>query len=288
MPLVGTAYGPWYFWDGRADSQWAQALGPLEHPGEQATTRLAVAQVVARFYAPDYEAIFGDLPDITGLPASAGPLGQPEEQRAWAGLPETVRREVDTVFANVGKAIAAFERTLVPQRGRFDDFADALSEGKPSSALSVDEQRGLAIFVGKGLCTQCHNGPMLTDHFFHNTGVPLADGLPLDLGRLPALAKVDADPFNCLGSFSDAHPDQCAELRFKSEDDSLLRAFKTPSLRKVGQHAPYMHAGQFADLEAVVAHYNSAPWSPIGVTELHRPGLTSREMADLVAFLKAL
>src|SRR5690606_15553813 len=34
MPIAGTAYSPWMFWDGRKDSQWSQALGPLESPVE--------------------------------------------------------------------------------------------------------------------------------------------------------------------------------------------------------------------------------------------------------------
>lgn len=288
MPLAGTAYSPWFFWDGRADSQWAQALGPIENQGEHALSRLSVARIVVRFYADQYQAVFGPLPDLHGLPEAAGPLGTPEERLAWASLKETDQADINAVFANIGKAIAAFERSILPTRGRFDDFADALASGTSSEALSPLEQRGLKIFIGTGQCTQCHNGPLLTDHFFHNTGVPLAVGLPLDLGRLPATLAVNADPFNCLGAFSDAAADQCGELRFMSTDDSLVRAFKTPSLRAVVQRPPYMHAGQFADLETVVSHYNAAPWSPLGLTELRRLDLTDDEIAALVAFLKAL
>jgi cytochrome c peroxidase len=288
MPLAGMAYSPWFFWDGRADSQWAQALGPIENQDEHALSRLALARIVTRFYADQYQAIFGPLPDLQGLPEAAGPLGSPEERLAWDRLKETETASVNTVFANVGKVIAAFERSILPTRGRLDDFADALVSGVSSEALSPLEQRGLKIFVGAGQCIRCHSGPLFTDHFFHNTGVPLATGLPLDLGRLPATAAVSADPFNCLGAFSDAAAGQCGELRFMSTDDSLVRAFKTPSLRAVVRRPPYMHAGQFADLDVVVAHYNAAPWAPVGLTELHRPGLTDDEMAALVAFLKAL
>ena len=288
MPLAGTAYSPWFFWDGRADSQWAQALGPLENQDEHALSRLSLARIVARFYTDQYQAVFGPLRDLHGLPEAAGPLGSPEERLAWASLKETDKAYINSVFANIGKAIAAFERSILPARGRFDDFADALASGASSKALSPLEQRGLKIFIGTGQCTQCHNGPLLTDHFFHNTGIPLAPGLPLDIGRLPATLAVGADPFNCLGAFSDAAVDRCGELRFISTDEGLLRAFKTPSLRAVAQRPPYMHAGQFADLETVVTHYNAAPWSPLGLTELHRLDLTDDEMAALVAFLKAL
>lgn len=288
MPLAGTAYSPWFFWDGRADSQWAQALGPLEHPGEQALDRLGVARAIASVYRDEYEAIFGLLPELDNLPAAASPLGSPADRAAWQGMGIEQQSEIDTVFANVGKAIAAFERTLPQARSRFDDFADALAKGTTSDALTASEQQGLGVFIGKGQCIQCHNGPLFSDHFFHNTGVPLAAGLPLDLGRSAALAVVDQDPFNCLGNFSDAEPGQCGELRFKSTDERLLRAFKTPSLRAVGSRAPYMHAGQFADLEAVVAHYATAPWSVIGISELHKLGLTPAEQSALVDFLKAL
>lgn len=288
MPLVGAAYSPWLFWDGRADSLWAQALGPLEADGEHAISRVAVAHLVDRFYRADYVRLFGPLPPLASLPAGAGPFGTPVEITAWQALDAKTKAEINQVFANVGKALAAFERTLVPSRSRFDDFADALVAGTASTSLSPLEQRGLALFVGKGQCTQCHSGPLFTDHFFHNTGVPEAEGLPLDLGRMPAVATVQNSPFNCLGPYSDARPTDCAELRFIADNDSLLRAFKTPSLRNIGQRAPYMHAGQFADLDSVVEHYNDAPWAKIGVSELHRPGMTTEEKDALLAFLGSL
>ncbi|MGI9261622.1 MAG: cytochrome-c peroxidase, partial [Woeseiaceae bacterium] len=40
--IVGTAYSPWLYWDGRRDSQWAQALSPLEDPNEHGFSRLEV------------------------------------------------------------------------------------------------------------------------------------------------------------------------------------------------------------------------------------------------------
>lgn len=62
MPVAGTAYSPFLFWDGRKDSLWAQALGPLESPVEHGGTREQYAQVIARHYRDDYERIFGPLP----------------------------------------------------------------------------------------------------------------------------------------------------------------------------------------------------------------------------------
>lgn len=56
MPLVGTAYSPWFFWDGRKDSQWAQALGPLESAVEHGGTRTQYVHLIATFYRDEYEA----------------------------------------------------------------------------------------------------------------------------------------------------------------------------------------------------------------------------------------
>jgi hypothetical protein len=42
-------------------------------------------------------------------------------------------------------------------------------------ALSMSAQRGLQLFMGKGECVLCHNGPNFTDGRFHNLGVPHDD-----------------------------------------------------------------------------------------------------------------
>ena len=54
MPIAGTARSPWYFWDGRADSQWEQALGPLENPVEHGGDRIQYVLLVAREYRALY------------------------------------------------------------------------------------------------------------------------------------------------------------------------------------------------------------------------------------------
>lgn len=165
--------------------------------------------------------------------------------------------------------------------------------------MTAQEANGLRLFIGKGQCATCHNGPLLSDPHFHNTGVPPRDAAQPDRGRSPAVAKVQADEFNCLGRYSDAPPDACAELRFIATDEAgLLGAFKTPGLRDVAGRAPYMHAGQFATLEEVVAHCARSPRAAVGHSELAHAGaahaerapirLTDEEMRDLVAFLKSL
>jgi cytochrome c peroxidase len=292
MPLAGVAYSPWFFWDGRRDSLWAQALGPLEDQNEHAGTRASYAHLIAREFKDRYENIFGPLPDLTGVPASAGPFGTEAERAAWIAMSEGQRTAVDLVFANMGKAIAAFERTLVHKPTRFDRFADALAAGRQpenAAALSDDEVLGLRLFIGKARCSTCHTGPRFTDDHFHNTGVPQVMGKPLDLGRQTAVAEVLADPFNCFGRFRDGEESACGELRFMVKDGpELTRAFKTPSLRGAASRPPYMHAGQYKSLEEVVEHYSAAPESPDGHSELVPLKLSAREKAALVAFLKTL
>jgi cytochrome c peroxidase len=267
MPITATAYSPFLFWDGRKDSQWAQALGPLESPVEHGGNRAQYARVIAEHYRVDYELVFGRLPDLRE------------------------RDGVTQVFVNIGKAIAAYERHIQYGPSRFDRFVAAWKErgAPPKDVLSRDEIAGLALFVGKANCTQCHNGPLLTNNEFHNTGVPKRPGLPEDRGRLLAVAAVKADEFNCRSRWSDAKPTECAELEFLAPaSEPLERAFKVPSLRNVAERAPYMHAGQFGTLAEVLAHYDRAPAAPAGHSELKPLGLSATELRQLEAFLRSL
>ena len=293
MPIAATARSPWQFWDGRSDSQWSQALGPLESAVEHGGTRSQYVHVVAQHYRPQYEAIFGALPDTRTLPAHAGPVADSAARTAWERMPAVRRDEISRVYANIGKAIAAYERRIEYGASRFDRFVDAELAGRSHTAddsYSADEEAGLRLFIGKGNCTNCHNGALLTDDHFHNTGVPASRLVSTpDSGRTTGVRQVLAGEFNCTSKYSDAKPDECEELTFAvSEGEELLRAFKTPSLRNVAQRAPYMHAGQFATLEDVVAHYDAAPKAPFGHSELKPLRLSETEKRQLVAFLRTL
>ncbi|MBC7548979.1 MAG: cytochrome-c peroxidase [Polaromonas sp.] len=302
MPLVGAAYSPWLFWDGRKDSLWAQALGPLEDAVEHGGTRARYAHVVQAHYREEYEALFPPLPDLSRVPQDAAPAGTPEQQQAWKGLDATTQTAVNRVFVNMGKAIAAFEKTLQHNESRFDRYVERLTVTaanaaqpvqqtavEPAPQLTPSEVNGLRTFISGGQCVTCHNGPLLTDQHFHNTGVPPRGAAHLDRGRAAATVTVRDDVFNCLGPFSDAKPAQCQELRFMGVNDPALEgAFKTPSLRGVAQRAPYMHAGQMASLQDVVQHYVRAPAAVVGHTERSALRLTDQEARDLVAFLGAL
>jgi len=295
MTVIGTAYSPWLFWDGRKDSQWAQALGPMESAVEHGGTRAQYAHLVDEYYRDEYETIFGALPDFsdrTRFPNVAGPVDDEAARAAWDAMTPADRETVTQVYVNMGKAIAAYERLLMPGPSRFDAYVEALldeDKNAMDTSLTDDEVAGLKLFIGRAQCINCHNGPLFTNNEFHNTGVPTASGLSSDDGRASGVIQVIADEFNCLSQWSDAGPDDCAELRFvTSMGEQLEGAFKPPTLRNVAESAPYMHAGQYTTLEEVLSHYNHPPLAPLGHSELEPLGLTARELTQLEAFLRAL
>lgn len=299
MPVVDAVQSPWLFWDGRKDSLWSQALGPLEDPAEHGGTRAGYVRMLATHYADAYRRVFGALPDPGSVPSEASPVGTDAQRAAWEQLDSGQRRDINRAYANMGKAIAAFERTLRHAPSRFDRYAQGLDESSaPDGVLTAQEVAGLRVFIGRGQCVSCHSGPLMTDFSFHNTGVPAVAGMPADRGRGEALARAKTDEFNCLGAFSDARPEQCEELTFMpSEDPTMTGAFKTPGLRGVADRPPYMHAGQFKSIDDVIRHYVQAPAAPVGKSELSsrkvRVGrapiaLSERDVRDLAAFLATL
>ena len=295
MTIVGAAYSPWQFWDGRADSQWAQALGPLENPVEHGGTRTQYAHLIARYYPAEYEAIFGPLPDLSDparFPASAGPVADPAVHAAWDGMTPVDRDTVNRIYANIGKAIAAYERLIVPGPSRFDTYVEALLAGDTAAmeqAMTADEVAGLRLFIGAANCIQCHNGPLFTDNAFHNTGVPPRSDQAPDPGRQAGIERLLKDEFNCLGAYSDADPGQCLDLQaLAGSADQLAGAFKPPTLRNVAQTGPYMHAGQYGDLFSVVRHYRHPPTAAVGTSELEMPMFMHNGMLQLQAFLASL
>ena len=293
MAVAGTAYGPWLFWDGRADSQWAQALGPLESAVEHDGDRTQYAHIIAAHYRSDYEAVFGRLPKLEGLPEHAGPVADSTRAAAWRRISASGQDDITRVYANIGKAIAAYERGIGFTPSRFDRYVESELTGRThtaADALSPDEEAGLRLFIGEANCSTCHNGPLFTDNHFHNTAVPAsADVAGIDSGRAVGVRQAVTSEFNCTSRYSDAKPEDCDELRFAvTEGEELVRAYKTPSLRGVAERAPYMHAGQLATLTDVVAHYNRAPAAPFGHSELRPLKLSDAERRQIEAFLRTL
>ncbi|MCG8418723.1 MAG: cytochrome C peroxidase [Proteobacteria bacterium] len=303
--VLVAAYGPWQFWDGRKDSLWSQALGPIEDPAEQGLSRLEVAQKIAMYHRDAYEAVFGGKTDWKALSrykAPASPLGDEIAQKHWASMPEQGRAAVNRIFSNVGKAIMAYERRLTLLPSRFDKFLAALASPgvtaeRLKALLGEDEVRGMRLFMGKANCASCHNGPLFTNYEFHNVGAPEPDESAVDLGRYGAIKLLLADEFTCMSVWSDAGSSDCDEMRFlKRTGPELVGAFKTPSLRNIAETAPYMQSGQLATLRDVVEHYNK-PKVPFFDPAQHpnRPhfdilplALSDEEKDQLISFLKTL
>mgnify|MGYP002623687562 FL=1 len=246
------------FWDGRADSLEAQAVGPIANPIEMGNTHEAAVKTIADIegYRIQFEKIFDD----------------------------------GVTIDNIGKALATFERAIVTgpspadyfeslrnlklaYRSLLDDL-EALKEDDPEAyerymaAVKATEEhpmpesaeRGREIFFSKkGGCTACHVGPNFTDEKYHNLGVGM-DAQQPDLGRF-VVTQVEKDK----------------------------GAFKTPTIRNVELTAPYMHDGSQKTLEEVVEWYNKGghpnPYLSDGVKKLD---LSDQDKADLVAYMKSL
>ena len=269
--LIGLSYSPWFYWDGRKDSQWSQALAPIETPHEHNSSRLEIARLIAgdQTYRENYETIFGALPHIPESPTAASPLGDDENLKGWKTLSKLKQSQVTEIFSNVGKALAAYQRKLIPGQSRFDFYIDGLEESDKRSSLqlSEDELAGLSLFIGEAQCVSCHNGPLLTNHDFHNTGVLTISGQLPSMGRYDGIRLARKDSFNCLGEYSDAKKGDCLELEFAQDSNDLVGAQKTPTLRNIAETAPYMHGGQFDSLIEVISHYNKAPTSLLSHNE---------------------
>lgn len=273
--LLGAAYADWFYWDGRRDSLWAQALTPIEHPDEQGLERRAALAIVSED-APTaelYRALFGPLP-ATGTDSDAD------------------ADAITRAFVRIGKALAAYVATLLPQPGPFDHYVAALLAGESTSGmLTPDQVAGLRLFIGRADCVSCHNGPLFSNFSFHNVGTALGGpgDRTLDRGRWQGVREALADPFNCLGAFSDAAPETCSIRYARRNGAALDGAFKVPGLRNVARTPPYLHDGRLQTLEQVVAHYVAAdPAGRLGHLEISPLPLTAAEQQSLVAFLQAL
>jgi len=242
---------------------------------------------------------------------------------AWDCMDPADQAAVTRVLVNFGKAVAAYEGTLILGPSAFDQWAADLNagHGDSSTAISGSAKVGAQLFVGKAGCSDCHNTPLFSDDKFHNVGVgQIGTGVPT-LADCPAggvcdCAPVSADhlngPKNCLpfgardgiqklqangyrrdSIWSDTPTDTSAMSYVTANLDTIPEgAYRTPSLRNVSVTAPYMHDGSIATLADVVWHYNQ------GISDETTPGagaasfrplyLSTDEQADLVEFLESL
>lgn len=221
--LLNVAYYTSQFWDGRAATLEEQATMPILSMAEMNITQDEVEKRLNSItgYRKRFQKVFGDLPSLDLM----------------------------------GKAIAAFERTLVTGDSRFDRYMKG-----DKQALTDEEKRGLLLFIGKASCSQCHNGPIFSDNKFHNIGTKHVGPLAVDLGRMAV-----------------------------SNDPKDMHAFKTPGLRHIALTPPYMHDGILNTLEEVVEFYDKGGENMMNKSPKIVPlKLTKQEKADLVAFMRAL
>lgn len=218
--VLNTAWQEHYFWDGRAKTAEEQARGPIEADVEM---NLPMREAVRR------------LKNVDGY------VDWFDQVFPGQGITE----------ANIVKAIATFERTVVASHAPFDRWVEG-----DERAISEAAKRGFELFIGKAKCADCHGGWNFTDHKFHDIGTTFTD-----LGRYAVDSSSIKNKF----------------------------AFKTPTLRDTAQRAPYMHNGQWDTLEAVMVHYISGGLDRPSRSNLMRPlQLTDNEVKDLVEFMKTL
>ncbi len=158
----------------------------------------------------------------------------------------------------IAQAIAAYERTRMSGNSPYDRWR----RSKDETAVSTQAKQGHELFFGKAACNQCHLGNNFTDSLFHNLGVGYDTKTKTfkDEGRA-AISKNVAD----------------------------AGAFKTPTLRDVTKHAPYMHDGSVATLRDVMVLYNRGGEKNPHLDPKMKPlGLNDGEIDALVAFMHAL
>lgn len=147
---VPTIYGSLYqhdtFWDGRAKSLEAQALGPIENPIEMNEKLDRVLQKLAGvpYYQQKFREVFNSAPSAEGI----------------------------------AKALASFERALTMAPTPYEKF-----QAGDQQALSPAQQRGMELFFSaRTRCSACHQGSRFTNNLFVNIGIGMDKPNP-DLGH---------------------------------------------------------------------------------------------------------
>lgn len=318
--VLNTGLQRWQLWDGRCDSLWCQAAGPIENPDEMNLGRADLGRLLADDPAlgAAYLEVFGLAEELAALPPAEGAAGglpeltdparfppgarpRPEapesaEHLAYAAMAPADQRAVTRLLVDLSQAIAAFEGQLVSGEAPIDRYVAALQAGDRAAAveaLPAPAARGLLHFVTDGQCALCHTGPLLSNLEFEAVGLGPRDWLdPADPGRAVGAATVIAAEFNALSSWSAAPEGEAAErLRALRVEAGLLGHFKVPPLRELSRTAPYMHGGHLQTLAEVVHHYNEL--DELQTTGLPSPllqplGWSPEEEADVVAFLETL
>lgn len=180
----------------------------------------------------------------------------------------------DVTRGRIAMALASYQRTLVSLNAPIDRHLKG-----DTSALSSQAQRGYKIFTGKGKCTDCHDGALLSDDKFHALNIPENPDHQND-PRITATRRFVAKVYH-YPEYRTLNEDPGRYLITKDKKD--WKAFRTPTLREVAKTAPYMHNGIFATLDEVIDFFDQGGGK--GNTALKPLGLTASEKAELKAFL---
>ncbi len=193
----------------------------------------------------------------------------------------------------IGMALGAYQRSLSVGDSDFDRWYYA----GDAHALNETQQRGLALFQGKGGCASCHlmkqEFALFTDQQFHDTGygwmreqsrqnpppttrVQLSQGVFVDVDS-EIIASVSAPRQSDIGRYE------------VTEDPEDRWKFRTPPLRNVALTPPYMHDGGLASLADVIRFYNDGgPDHPLKDPRIRALDLSDTEQKELEAFLNSL
>ena len=289
--LWNVGHDAWFFWDGRCDALWCASLQPIEE--ELGGSRLQAAWLVHDDggLLEAYEQSFGDFPELD--PARFPETGRPGDE-AWDAMRPEDQRVVNGIYADLGKALEAYERRIVSRDSPFDAWAEGMLTEGVSEGLSEQEIAGFQLFVGEARCVLCHAGPSFSSEDFLNIGLGAREGLDEDLGRLDGIVALWSDPFNGAGEYSDDPDHGAARIDFLEATPEQEGRFKVPGLRGVAESGPYMHGGHHETLDEVLLHYAG----PIDQREIPDVGeredllllveLDEEQRAALVAFLGTL
>lgn len=194
-----------------------------------------------------------------------------------------------------GKALAAYQETLVSGKTPFDEFREAVAakDWQTAAKYPASAQRGFALFTERGRCMFCHSGALFTNGEFHDAGVPyfIKPGV-VDSGRHQGIIDLKKSPYTLDGMFTD-DPEKSGAWAVKkvARQHANFGVFRVPGLRNVAKTAPYMHDGSLATLRDVVNHYSNIDMERLhidGEAILQPLGLNEQEVDDLVAFLESL
>ena len=285
--LLGVALQDWFFWDGRADSLWSQALAVIENPKEVASSRLQAVRHLCAQYGKSYPALLKDCQraDLPDAPLHASPLVAEE---GWQMLSAAQQENINKLFIILGKSIAAFEAGLLPAISPFDLYVDAIAARDFTAAAAIlneKEAAGLKLFLDTKVgCINCHNGPMFSSSGFFIVATDTPGQAKHDRRR--GIDILLGSEFNCLKL---GKPENCLKLLYINKDSAeTAGAYKVPSLRNL-RHAPaFMHDGRFKSLKAVIEYYQNPPTLPLRHIDIRPTALFPHQREQLLSFLNTL